>query len=72
VLVSAALDPLRDDSRILLERLRAVGVQVDGCEEPNLPHGFWKYAPLSDAANNAATRMCDAFCAVLDSLTGTR
>ena len=35
-------------------------------EEPALPHGFWKLAPLADAARAAATRMTVAFGALLD------
>lgn len=66
VLVGAGLDPLRDDARLLLERLRASGVRVLPSEEPTLPHGFWKYAEISDAAHDAVVRMCEAFRGLLD------
>jgi acetyl esterase len=67
VLGGAGLDPLRDDTRLFLKRLRAEGVTVVSFEEPTLPHGFWKYAPLADTAADAATRMCEAFRDLLDS-----
>ncbi|MFE9644944.1 hypothetical protein ACFYO0_12645 [Streptomyces sp. NPDC006365] len=59
--------PVRDDARLFLERLRAKGVRVLFFEEPTLPHGFWKYAALADTAANAAASMCEAFHSLLDS-----
>jgi acetyl esterase len=41
-------------------------VPVHYFEEPTLPHGFWKFAPLADAAHAAATRTGTAFRALLD------
>jgi acetyl esterase len=41
-------------------------VPVRYVEEPTLPHGFWKFAPLADAARAAAGRMGRAFRALLD------
>ncbi|MHC3474756.1 alpha/beta hydrolase [Streptomyces sp. 7R007] len=72
VLVSAGFDPLRDDARLLLDRLRTEGVRVLPLEESTLPHGFWKYARLSDAADAAVTRMCGAFRDLLDSIAVTQ
>ncbi|CAM5699893.1 alpha/beta hydrolase [Streptomyces canus] len=69
VLVSAGCDPLRDDARLFVHRLRAEGVRVLAREEPTLPHGFWKYAASSSVAHDAVTRMCDTFRGVLDSIT---
>ncbi|MCO1658999.1 alpha/beta hydrolase [Pseudonocardia humida] len=66
VVVGAGLDPLRDEARALADRLRAAGVPVHHVEEPALPHGFWKFAPLADAARTAATRMGEALRALLD------
>jgi acetyl esterase len=66
VVLGAGLDPLRDEARALAERLRAAAVPVHYFEEPTLPHGFWKFAPLADAARAAATRMGKAFRALLD------
>ncbi|MFJ8632462.1 alpha/beta hydrolase [Streptomyces sp. NPDC093568] len=68
VLFSAALDPLRDDARVLLKRLRASGVHVLASEEPTLPHGYFKYAGLSGAAKDAVVRMNTAFRDLLDDL----
>jgi acetyl esterase len=72
VLVGAGFDPLRDDARLLLERLRSAGVRVTAAEEPDLPHGFWKYAAHSDAAHDAVRRMCEAFRDMLDGLARPR
>jgi acetyl esterase len=66
VVVGAGLDPLRDEARALAERLRAAAVPVRYFEEPTLPHGFWKFAPLADAARAAAVRMGGAFRTMLD------
>ncbi|MFJ9750980.1 alpha/beta hydrolase [Streptomyces chartreusis] len=66
VLFSAGLDPLRDDARVLSERLRASGVRVLASEEPTLPHGYFKYAGISEAANDALIRMNTAFRDMLD------
>ncbi|MGW1362829.1 alpha/beta hydrolase [Streptomyces chartreusis] len=66
VLFSAGLDPLRDDARVLLKRLRASGVHVLASEEPTLPHGYFKYAGLSEAAKDAVVRMNTAFRDLLD------
>ncbi|MCZ4604146.1 alpha/beta hydrolase fold domain-containing protein [Streptomyces sp. Lzd4kr] len=66
VLFSAGLDPLRDDARVLLKRLRASGVHVLASEEPTQPHGYFKYAGLSEAAKDAVVRMNTAFRDLLD------
>ncbi|NUU21884.1 MAG: alpha/beta hydrolase fold domain-containing protein, partial [Streptomycetaceae bacterium] len=70
VLVSAGLDPLRDEARDFLRRLRASGVRVLPSEEPALPHGFWKYAAVSETAKDAALRMCASFRGLLDEVAG--
>lgn len=53
VLVVAGQDPLRDEGRELERRLGAAGVPVDFREEPGMPHGFWRFAELSQAAGDA-------------------
>ncbi|MFG2273619.1 alpha/beta hydrolase [Streptomyces chartreusis] len=68
VLFSSGLDPLRDDARVLSKRLRASGVHVLASEEPTLPHGYFRYAGLSEAAKDAAERMNTAFRDLLDDL----
>ncbi|MFJ8148707.1 alpha/beta hydrolase [Streptomyces sp. NPDC096048] len=72
VLVGAGLDPLRDDAREFLGRLRAEGVRTLAFEEPTLPHGFWKYAALANTVSEAAIRMCEAFRGLLDDTAGPR
>lgn len=69
VLFSAGLDPLRDDARVLSKRLRASGVHVLASEGPTLPHGYFKYAGLSEAAEEAVVRMTTAFRVLLDDLS---
>jgi acetyl esterase len=49
----AGLDPLRDDSRLLAERLRAAGVAADMKEYPGVVHGFTLMGRMLDAANKA-------------------
>ncbi len=71
VLVGAGLDPLRDDARALAKRMRASGVRVIASEEPTLPHGFWKYAQVSEVAKDAVTRMATAFRQLLDDIART-
>ncbi|WP_436698753.1 alpha/beta hydrolase [Nocardioides sp. BYT-33-1] len=66
VVVGAGFDPLRDEAAALVERLRSLGVPVQHLEEPALPHGFWKFAPVAPAARAAAGRMGRVFAAVLD------
>ncbi|WP_134741104.1 alpha/beta hydrolase [Nocardioides sp. 503] len=70
VLVVAGRDPLRDEGRELGRRLRAAGVAVEASEEPGMPHGFWRFALLSDAAGSAVARMSALFRARLDEASG--
>jgi acetyl esterase len=69
VVLGAGFDPLRDEARALADRLRSVGVPVRYLEEPAMPHGFWKFAPVADAAYTAAHRMGAAFRDLLDATT---
>ncbi|WP_193606749.1 alpha/beta hydrolase fold domain-containing protein [Nocardioides lijunqiniae] len=69
VLVVAGRDPLRDEGRELGRRLGDAGVTVDLSEEPGMPHGFWRFAPLSDAAGSAVARMSTLFRERLDAAT---
>jgi acetyl esterase len=71
VLVVAGRDPLRDEGRELDRRLRRAGVPVDFSEEPGMPHGFWRFAGLSDAAGAAVARMSASFRALLDAPGGS-
>ena len=50
VIVSADIDPLRDDSRELAEKLRAAGVPVLYRNEPQLVHGYLRARGMSRRA----------------------
>ena len=52
-LAVAGLDPLRDDSRLLAERMRGAGVPVTVKEYPGVVHGFTLMGSALDAANQA-------------------
>ncbi len=54
VLVQAAEhDPLVDENRLLVERLRDAGVDVQLTTYPGQVHGFWRHPHLFDAATDA-------------------
>lgn len=50
---AAGLDPLRDDSRQLYERLRRAGIAVEFAEYPGVVHGFTQYTLKSKIARKA-------------------
>jgi acetyl esterase len=51
--VTAGFDPLRDEGRAYVEKLRAAGVRVRHHEEPSLIHGFFNMAGVIPAARRA-------------------
>ena len=53
VVVTAALDPLRDDGRAWAARLRAAGVPVELREYPSMVHGFIGLATVTPVADEA-------------------
>jgi acetyl esterase len=53
---TAEHDPLRDDGAHYAELLRAAGVPVELCNEPNLVHGYVSFALMVPAAAEAANR----------------
>ena len=54
VLVQAAEhDPLVDENRLLVDRLREAGVDVRLTTYPGMVHGFWRHPHLFDAAEEA-------------------
>ncbi|OBF85453.1 lipase [Mycobacterium sp. 852002-51163_SCH5372311] len=53
---TAEHDPLRDDGAQYAELLRAAGVPVELCNEPNLVHGYVSFALVVPAAAEAANR----------------
>jgi acetyl esterase len=59
--VSADIDPLRDDSRDYVEKLRAAGVAATWRNEPQLVHGFLR-------ARGMSARAAASFDAIVDAL----
>jgi acetyl esterase len=55
--VTAGCDPLADDGRAWVERLRAHGVAVAHDEFASLPHGFLRMAKYSPAVDAAITHL---------------
>jgi acetyl esterase len=55
-LVTAALDPLRDDGRNHVNALQAAGVAVTHEEFATLPHGFLRMTKVSRATHAAVTQ----------------
>jgi acetyl esterase len=53
---TAEHDPLRDDGARYAELLRAAGVPVELCNEPNMVHGYVSFALVVPAAAEAANR----------------
>lgn len=65
---AAGIDPLRDDSRQLRDRLRQAGVQVSYVEYPGVLHGFTQFTLTSATARKA---LSDAGDAIRQALTDT-
>lgn len=60
VLVQAAEhDPLVDEDRLLVDRLREAGVEVTLTTYPGMVHGFWRQPALFDAAEEALAEIAD-------------
>ncbi|MGF1598116.1 MAG: alpha/beta hydrolase [Acidimicrobiales bacterium] len=62
--LTASHDPLRDDGEAYVERLRAAGVDVVHVRYEGMPHGFFNFGPVVDAANEAVAAVADAIAAV--------
>lgn len=60
--VSADVDPLRDDAPAYVARLRAAGIVADWRNEPELPHGYLRARRGSDRARRS-------FQAILSAIT---
>jgi acetyl esterase len=57
---SADIDPLRDDSCLYVEKLRAAGVDATWHNEPGLTHSFLHARHISSRAADAFGRICAA------------
>jgi acetyl esterase len=58
--VTADIDPLRDDGRIYAERLRADGVAANYRNEPELVHGYLRARHMSGRAAASFAAMAEA------------
>jgi acetyl esterase len=58
--VTADIDPLRDDGRVYVERLQADGVAARYRNEPELVHGYLRARHLSARAAASFAAMCEA------------
>ena len=73
VLVQAAEhDPLVDENRLLVDRLRDSGVDVRLSTYPGMVHGFWRHPQLFDAAEQALAEIAGFLRRPLDGADGTR
>lgn len=59
-IVSADIDPLRDDAREYFERLQAEGVNAEYRNEPQLVHGYLRARHMSRRAAESFTAICSA------------
>lgn len=60
LVIAAGCDPLRDDSRNIVPRLRDAGVDVDFVEVPGVLHGFLHMSRMLPAADETVTRIAQA------------
>ena len=70
LVVTAELDPLRDEGLAYAVALTAAGVRVERRVAPGMLHGFFSMTTISRAARAEAVQICTDFRALLDDLGG--
>ncbi len=55
---SADIDPLRDDARLYIEKLSAVGIYAECYNEPGLTHDYLRARHISYKAGNSFQQIC--------------
>ena len=60
IVISADIDPLRDDARLYVEKLRAAGVEAQWLNEPGMVHDYLRARHVSTAAGAAFDRICES------------
>ncbi|MDH3760256.1 MAG: alpha/beta hydrolase [Gammaproteobacteria bacterium] len=60
IVISADIDPLRDDARLYAEKLQAAGVTAHWINEPGMVHDYLRARHVSKAAGAAFGRICDS------------
>jgi len=71
IAISAAIDPLRDDARIYVEKLQAAGVAAEWINEPGMVHDYLRARHVSSAAGAAFARIGDAIRRLAAAVTTT-
>jgi len=60
LIVTADVDPLRDDGRLYAQKLRAAGVPATWRNEPELVHGYQRARHMSRRARESFDAVCEA------------
>ncbi len=60
IVISADIDPLRDDARLYVEKLQAAGVEAQWINEPGMVHDYLRARHVSAAAGAAFDRICQS------------
>jgi len=60
IVISADIDPLRDDAELYVERLQSAGVEAQWINEPGMVHDYLRARHVSAAAGAAFDRICEA------------